>query len=65
MTLLTVMMNVDGGSAACVPGDVDVARCGIQLARNLRQVFTITERAFYWLKAPTNPFQTDTIKTVC
>ena len=26
MTLLTVMMNVDGGSAACVPGDVDVAR---------------------------------------
>ena len=41
MTLLTVMMNVDGGSAACVPGDVDVARCGIQLARNLREVFTI------------------------
>ena len=44
MTLLTVMMNVDGGSAACVPGDVDVARCGIQLARNLnlREGFTIT-----------------------
>ena len=56
MTLLTVMMNVDGGSAACVPGDVDVARCGIQLARNLRDGFTITEKAFYWLKAPTIPF---------
>ena len=54
MTLLTAMMNVDGGSAACVPGDVDVARWVIQLARNLREVFTITERAFSWLKAPTS-----------
>ena len=25
------MMNGHGGSADCVPGDVDVARCGIQL----------------------------------
>ena len=56
MTLLMAMMNVDGGSAACVPGEVDVARCGIQLARNLREVFTITEKSFSWLKAPTCPF---------
>ena len=48
MTLLTVMMNGHGGSAACVPGDVDVARWVIQLARNLREVFTIP-RAYYGL----------------
>ena len=39
------MMNGHGGSADCVPGDVDVARCVIQLARNLYEGFTITEKA--------------------
>ena len=35
--------------------------CGVELSTNLREVFTITEKAFSWLKAPTSTF---TFKTL-
>ena len=45
------MMNGHGGSADCMPGDVDVAKCGMQLTWSLREGFTVTEKHRF-LKSP-------------